>query len=580
MAFPTPPLAARCAKHPEAAAGWRCTQCQSQLCPECVGTRKAGHVDYTVCCLCGGAVDTLRVQRSSMSYLGLLASRAWRYPLGRNGLLSMLGAGVFFWIMPSSGIGALIKIGVFWTYLFTLVRQLSNGVDDIEPPEFTDVFELGTAVLRGVVAMSFVMVPVGVILYKVAMGAAETMPPPAPLAAARSAISPAIPPGVELDDSSGPGADAAPSRHRDPDRLARESAERERAAREARVSAAAARRRLFSSLTPWMLLALLGSLFTPMALLLAATQSPILTILNPVALIAFIRRIPGDYAIALGALLALNLVEGLIALLAGLITLLNIPVLSAVLANSAMFYVPFVTAYVLGSLLWLRGADLGCMREEEGYMLALPDAVPRGTPPPTAEEQAAVSFQRPRAITLDGEVEAVQAPEAPAPRPARASPPAAPAPRQVVLQGERAALFGKPGEIDEPGEAAPSAPSPAERVREALGANRIAEALSLYRAAAFAPAALPGAEHFNVGRAAAAQGDYPLACKALQAAAAANPADPLAPRALVLMGRVLSERMNEPTRAARVFQHIVQHYPDSESARLARERLAAARGSP
>jgi TolA-binding protein len=79
--------------------------------------------------------------------------------------------------------------------------------------------------------------------------------------------------------------------------------------------------------------------------------------------------------------------------------------------------------------------------------------------------------------------------------------------------------------------------------------------------------------HLFVGQASAAQGDNALAVRALESAADAAPDDPLAPRALVLLARVLGERMQEQTRAEDVYRYIVDRYPDTEASRFAQGRL-------
>jgi tetratricopeptide (TPR) repeat protein len=119
-------------------------------------------------------------------------------------------------------------------------------------------------------------------------------------------------------------------------------------------------------------------------------------------------------------------------------------------------------------------------------------------------------------------------------------------------------------------------PPPGARLQElarAVQARDVLEALSLYAALELPKAAIAPELHLFVGQAAATYEDYALAVRALESAADVAPDDPIAPRALVLLARVLGERMREPARARDVYQYIVDRYPDTEASRFARARL-------
>ncbi|HET9449492.1 MAG TPA: hypothetical protein VFO83_01355, partial [Aggregicoccus sp.] len=330
--------------------------------------------------------------------------------------------------------------------------------------------------------------------------------------------------------------------------------------------------------SPWKdpvlyLLAVLGLLWMPVAILSAAAGGTALQMLNPLRPVIFALRIPREYAVAVGAFALVSLGGTLLALVGNLIELLPIPLLPGWAAASLGVYPPLVAGRALGLLLVVRGAELGYLREEETWEEALPGAEPQGRLPVAfggaaaapssgegeeapAEEQSAPAPRR-RHAPIELEDEPVVAP--PAPRPA-------PAVRGMGTQGlERAAPAAAPSD----------AVSAGERLRAAVQAQSLAQALLLYPAALREPgAALPADCHFAVGRHAAAQGQYPLAVHALRAACAAQPAGPLAAQSLVLMARVLGERMGDAAGAQRVYEHVVRHYPDSAGARFARGRLA------
>ncbi|HEY0094898.1 MAG TPA: tetratricopeptide repeat protein, partial [Archangium sp.] len=125
--------------------------------------------------------------------------------------------------------------------------------------------------------------------------------------------------------------------------------------------------------------------------------------------------------------------------------------------------------------------------------------------------------------------------------------------------------------------ATPEAPAPTEQVQalaKAVEKRDIPLALALYQLLdGVPPTALSPALHLFVGQASATQGDYALAVQALEAAADVAPEDPLAPRALVLLARVLDEHLQEPARAQGVYQYIVDRYPDTDASRFAQGRL-------
>jgi tetratricopeptide (TPR) repeat protein len=82
--------------------------------------------------------------------------------------------------------------------------------------------------------------------------------------------------------------------------------------------------------------------------------------------------------------------------------------------------------------------------------------------------------------------------------------------------------------------------------------------------------------HLFVGQAAAAQGQYELAVKALESAADVAPDGPEASRALVLLARVYAERLQKPERAASIYRYVVHRYPDTDASRFAQAHLPPA----
>jgi hypothetical protein len=268
------------------------------------------------------------------------------------------------------------------------------------------------------------------------------------------------------------------------------------------------------------LLGLAGLAYLPMALMLAAAGIDLLDLFNPVKAVRAMRRLGRDYAVALGALLTLGLVFLVVRVFTSGLRAANILVLSSWLSASLECLVAFVMARVLGLLLYTRGDVLG-YGDPGDYLTPLLDAAPSTS----LRAQDALPSE-PRAT-------------------AEESTPGAPASAGPQLQ----------------------------ELARAVQARDVLEALSLYAALDLPKTAIAPELHLFVGQAAATYEDYALAVRALESAADVAPDDPIAPRALVLLARVLGERMQEPARARDVYLYIVDRYPDTEASRFARARL-------
>lgn len=268
------------------------------------------------------------------------------------------------------------------------------------------------------------------------------------------------------------------------------------------------------------LLGLTTLAYLPMALMMAMTSNSLLDIFNPLKGVHGMVRLGKDYGVALGALLTLGCVYVVVHLVSSSLREVAFElIVSRWLAQVLECLVLFVMARVLGLLLYTRGDALGYGAPNDYLQPVLPDAAPSTTlnvgttTLPPAQEPA-----------TDG-----------------------------------------------------NAPSTEARVQElaaAVRARDIPQALSLYSALGFLPkSAITPEVHLFVGQAAASLGNNDLAVRALESAADSAPEDPLAPRALVLLARVLGERMREAARAQDVYRYIVDRYPDTDASRFAQARL-------
>jgi hypothetical protein len=173
--------ALHCRRHPRALAGWSCERCAAALCPDCVVRSQVGAMatEYDGCTECGGPVELLTRHRAEKSPFAAEVPRAFRLPLGREGVLSLVLTGgvvgllrwmteaTFFAMKPFA---ALVAVGVLFSWFFHVVHAASIGADPFEVPDFrdffTDVVEPGA---RALFALSFVWA-IPLVLYFVRTG--------------------------------------------------------------------------------------------------------------------------------------------------------------------------------------------------------------------------------------------------------------------------------------------------------------------------------------------------------------------------------------------------------------------------
>ncbi len=277
----------------------------------------------------------------------------------------------------------------------------------------------------------------------------------------------------------------------------------------------------------WVLV-LLALAWLPGALLLTAAGQSISSLLNVFGAVRLVRRLGRDYAVLAGALLALGAVHLLAHGLAAWLRHLDVILVSRLLAEGITLIAPFTAAHVLGLLLHTRGDTLGYGVDHEYLEPVLGTTAPRRQAAPLRED---------------------------APFPSA---------------GEAAPFV----EVETP--AQKEAGDTLAALAAAVDARDVPLAMSLYAMLRQQPhIRVPPAHHLFVGQAAAVEGNFPLAVQALESAADVAPEDPIAPRALVLLARVLGERMHDAPRAEEVYRYVLHRYPDTAAARFARERVAA-----
>lgn len=277
-------------------------------------------------------------------------------------------------------------------------------------------------------------------------------------------------------------------------------------------------------------------LYAPMALIFAATGEGTLSLLNPIKVIGVGVRLGSAYLVVAAWMVPLALLHLVLRAVAAKVSSLSIPLVPSVLGEMISLYIPFVTARMLGLLLYVHGNRVGYGVDSEFYEPALPGVKPRGKKRAArvpAQEQPEVSRPEPRPRFIELEPE-------PAPRPA-------------------------------------TTPEPLEvQVVKAVETNALDRALDLYRRLPEQLPPLPAASHVAVGQQAAAMGDYPLAVRALKQVAQLTPEDPLAPRACIILARLYGERLGDGASAQKLYRHVVGRYPGTDAARFAQSRLTPA----
>jgi hypothetical protein len=297
-------------------------------------------------------------------------------------------------------------------------------------------------------------------------------------------------------------------------------------------------RSLFMDPVFWLILGW-GLFFAPITFMVAATNSSMLHLFNPVALVGWAFKLGKDYLIALGVVGAAMLVGVGLDMLGEAVEGVRVPFVSSVISEALSLMMPFFSAHALGVLLHVHGDKIGYGMDSDYYEPALPGARPRGRLPSKAREPSAPAVgssagARMAAVLATGAGAVAQQAEAP--------------------------------EQDWGG--ALRAVADAVAARDAAGAVQAYKGLAPSAYASVAPE-----QHVLVGRAAVSTGDVELAAKAFETAADVAPESPLAPQALVLLARLCAERMKDPARATSVYRYILHRYPDTDASRFAAQRL-------
>jgi hypothetical protein len=535
-----------CRKHGRVKAGWYCSTCAADLCPDCVATHTVGHrqAPMDLCCECRRLVAPLTIHRSELIPFWHRVLEAPKYPLGAVGLLSLAGLAFvralasYLGLMSVLTMGAavfLLRQGLYWAFIFFIIKDSAQGASKMGVLGLRDIqSDVVMPALKGLLSTALVWLPAAI--YVAAVGDGGVL-------------------GVVTYQGS-----------KDP---------------------------FF-----W-LLAIAGILYAPMALLAGATDLGFGQILNPVRIFSFIRRMGRDYFTAIGSV-AVVLVAGRMVSygLGAVLASVGLPFLPRWAAEAVALYPVFIAARVLGLLLFTRGEALDWGRTEEYQVPILAGVRPRGTlkEKPAGREKAvaaaplpAVSVtpakQEPRSIPVfDPQVGPLSSSETDAgdlePR-IELEPRTEP---RIELAARREAV-GTPAAVNLPVGQQAAAPSPPVRpaaldgtsalLLRAVDESRMDEALGLYRELPGHDDAIPAHVHVAVGRQASKARDFDVAVYAFRQVAFTGSEH--AGVALVSLAQVVGEVQRDVAAAEKLYREAIKRFPGSQAAAFAERKLAVAK---
>jgi hypothetical protein len=157
----------RCRNHRQALAGWSCDICRAKLCVECVAEKIVDTVSVEVCGGCEERVARIVVHRAdALSYSDRLR-KIWRYPFSFGGIVGMVGIGILFAIGVLGPLYLALAFAIFWGFIFVLIQSSARGSDEIDPPDFSTLWEsIGAVLFRATLATIASWLPLIVYIWK------------------------------------------------------------------------------------------------------------------------------------------------------------------------------------------------------------------------------------------------------------------------------------------------------------------------------------------------------------------------------------------------------------------------------
>lgn len=313
----------------------------------------------------------------------------------------------------------------------------------------------------------------------------------------------------------------------------------------------------FNSRALWWAAVVLAFVWTPTAFLGAAAGTPLLTLLNPLAVFGTVARIGADARRLSVFLLGLVLLALALTPLSALVFALPVPFFSTLVSMALTAYPPFVAAHITGLLLLLHPEPFGW--DNVSLQPVLNDAVPRGV--------AVLPEERSRPAHL----QPIDMPEPAAQLPLRA--PTEPAPEPLAVPDEPRAPLVELTSTSLP----PLTAHAHDLLTHAMRDADLALALDTFRATPELDAVLSVTELTWVGRAAASEADDALAVRALREACL-RPPEAASSAAHVYLAKLLDERQGKTDEARGLLMRVVNDFPNTPAAEFATQWLSSKPG--
>ncbi len=307
-----------CSEHPTQEAAWTCSGCGKLLCPGCAAEDEIRGKRIARCIHCGDVATLRMVPRPFRPYWTIFPKLvgAVVHPLS---ILTLAGIAVVMFIvrfLPM--VGGLLSVGIFAGYFFLTLRHAMGGATTLpRPGDFSNLVD-------DVVYPAFRLFLATAVLWVPSLAYAVW----------------------RMDAWSAMGD------------------------------------------TPWMILAdpgllvllALSASYFPGALIVAAVNENLLSILNPTNVLGLALRIPGAYLITVAVVAALGVLDLGVAAAVGAVAG-SIPILGPVLVLWSGMVVPLLIAMILGRLIFQNSVAFGLAIPEAERVPAVPGARPSATLP-------------------------------------------------------------------------------------------------------------------------------------------------------------------------------------------------------
>lgn len=504
-----------CSHHPRVKAGWSCSACKTDLCPDCVATEALGHrqAPVDVCCRCRRGVVALSTHRAEALPFAQRLLDAPGFPLGSTGILSLvvLGGiraltsyvGMSSMLMMGAGV-FLLRQGLFWAAVFFIIRSSAEGARKMGVLGLRDIqSDVVTPALKGLLSTALLWLPAAIYIAAVSDGGLL---------------------GILTYEG-----------YKDP--------------------------------VVWGL-GIVGAVYAPMALLAGATDLGFAYVLNPIHIFSFIKRMGRDYFIAVFAVAVVLVFGQMVDHLLGLVLAhVNVPFIPRLVESTVSLYAPFVAARVLGLLLFVHGEALDWGSSSDYQVPVLPGVRPRGVLPPKSEAR-----ERNRDVpsAVGGREAGRNAPES-----VPFFDPQVGAPDGADADGPSLQLARDPvGVSPVPAAASPvgGGDSIAPLLRAVAG-DDLQEALRIYREMSGEDSAIPPLVHMQIGKAAAKARDWEVAAHAFKHVASGRSEH--AGVGLVSLAQVIGDGQRDFAWAKKLYHQAIERFPQSEVAAFAKNRLTA-----